>query len=59
MWRLWLARPEYKLHEIREMSLEDVHLQLWLLDRIDAARSEADERARESAETERAFAGGA
>lgn len=57
MWRLYLARPTYTLEQIREMSLEDVHLQLWLLDRIDAARTEADERARESAEAERTAGG--
>lgn len=57
MWRLWLARPALTLDQIREMSLEDVHLQLWLLDRVDAARAEAEERAREAAETERSTEG--
>jgi len=57
VWRLYLARPTYTLEQIREMSLEDVHLQLWLLGRIDAARAEADERARESAEAERTAGG--
>lgn len=57
MWRLYLARPAFTLDQIREMSLEDVHLQLWLLDRVDAARAEAEERAREAAETERSTEG--
>ena len=48
MWRLWHARPQLTLDQIREMSLEDVDLQILFLDRVTAAQIEAQARAREA-----------
>lgn len=50
MWRLWHARPQLTLDQIREMSLDDVDLQILFLDRVAAAQIEAQARAREASE---------
>jgi hypothetical protein len=47
VWRLYRERPHYTLDQIREMSLDDVELQLLYLDRVEAAHAEARERARD------------
>jgi hypothetical protein len=41
VWRLWYARPQLTLDQIREMTLDDVDLQILFLERVDAAQAEA------------------